>query len=637
MNFKAFALIILFLCNMPLLRADIVISEFSASCSEVVFDNDFDSPDWIELFNSSDIDINIQNYRISDLYDYDKAFVLPDTLIKARSSIILFASSKTGTDTSFIINSANNNYADDPDGTRYFRYLPVQGDFDIELCLRGMKDDAYKSYAGLLLTDDPDNGESISLIKYGEKYGYCEYNKIEDNEFIFSGRNELSIPLPDFHLRMKKSGNTVQMYYAEGGSLWTEFATSETNSSADVMYVGITVAANNYDKSASFIFKDFKLNSEPVDLSQLIINEDAADLENQFYVSEEIHCDFKLSSAGESIYLWNDKAELTDSVQFGKQRSDISFGRFPEISDNWQYMKPPTPGDNNQSGYTGIATVPEFSLPAGFYTSSVSINIKSEDEDTEIRCTVDGSPVNENSKLYNNETIQTDKNITIRARAYKDGLLPSDEVSHTYIFNESSELPIFAISVDPDEIWNDETGIFIPHNLNFKREIPAHIDYWDHRNSKLIISKNVGLKLSGQVSLVFPQKSLRLLCKSKYSTGDFEHDFFGQSGFDKYDQLLLRNGGNDWKFAFIRDSYAGDLIRKIPSLDVPEYRPSIAYLNGEYLGVYQLKERMNEDWLARRYDISPESINLMAEKTRLISGRATPFAEVYGRIVNADL
>ena len=132
------------------------------------------------------------------------------------------------------------------------------------------------------------------------------------------------------------------------------------------------------------------------------INSTSADLENQFFISEEIHCDFKLSSDGESIYLWNDEAELTDSVQFEKQRSDISYGRFPEISDNWQYMKPTTPGEDNQSGYIGFAAAPEFNLTAGFYTSSVSVHINSEDENSAIRYTVDGSPVDENSKLYNN-------------------------------------------------------------------------------------------------------------------------------------------------------------------------------------------------------------------------------------------
>ncbi|MDA3844606.1 MAG: CotH kinase family protein [Candidatus Kapabacteria bacterium] len=637
MNFKAFALIILFLSNMPLLRANIVISEFSASSSEVVFDNDFDSPDWIELFNTSDTDLNIHNYRISDHFDYNKAFVLPDTVIKAQSSIIIYASSKTAMDTSFVINSANNNYADDPKGTRYFRYIPVQGDFDIELCVRGMKDDAHKSYAGLLLTDDPVKGESISLIKYGDKYGYCEYNKINNDECIETKRTELPIPLPDFHLRMKKAGNTVNMYYAEGGSLWTEFATSDIQSSADVMYVGISVAANNYDKSASFIFKNFKLNSENIDLSQLKINYASDDLENKFFTSDEIHCDFKLSAAGESIYLWDDQSELTDSVQFGKQRSDISYGRFPETSDNWMYMTPPTAGELNNQGYKGFVPAPAFSLAAGFYNSSVAININTGDNDSEIRYTIDGSEPNGNSIIYNDETFRSDTNIVIRARAYKTGLLPSREISNSYIIDERSELPIFSISVNPDNLWNEETGIFMPQNLNFKREIPAHIDYWENKNSELIISKNLGIKLSGQVSLIFPQKSLRLLCKSKYSSGEFEHDFFGQSGYDKYDQLLLRNGGNDWEFAFIRDSYVGELIRRIPSLDVPEYRPSIAYLNGKYQGIYQLKERMNEDWLARRYDISPESINLMAEKTRLVSGCAAPFAEVFGRIVNADL
>ena len=62
----------------------------------------------------------------------------------------------------------------------------------------------------------------------------------------------------------------------------------------------------------------------------------------------DAHAAFKLSTDGEAIGLYNiDGATLIDSIEFGVQTTDISYGRYPDGTDNWVSMATPTPGAAN--------------------------------------------------------------------------------------------------------------------------------------------------------------------------------------------------------------------------------------------------------------------------------------------------
>ncbi|MFZ1520270.1 MAG: CotH kinase family protein [Ignavibacteriaceae bacterium] len=79
-----------------------------------------------------------------------------------------------------------------------------------------------------------------------------------------------------------------------------------------------------------------------------------------------IHTNFKLSASGEFIALVeNDGITVIDSISFGAQTTDISFGRLPDGNDNWITMTP-TPGTtNNIVSVDDEEFIPtEFSLSA---------------------------------------------------------------------------------------------------------------------------------------------------------------------------------------------------------------------------------------------------------------------------------
>jgi spore coat protein CotH len=65
-----------------------------------------------------------------------------------------------------------------------------------------------------------------------------------------------------------------------------------------------------------------------------------------------LHANFKLAKSGEAVYL-TDRNErgnaILDGVEFGEQRADVAWGRFPEGAGKWQLL-PPTPGAPNVAG-----------------------------------------------------------------------------------------------------------------------------------------------------------------------------------------------------------------------------------------------------------------------------------------------
>jgi len=99
------------------------------------------------------------------------------------------------------------------------------------------------------------------------------------------------------------------------------------------------------------------------------------DLEQEGY-----HADFKISASGETLFLTNAALEILDSLTFGSQETDLSFGRFPNGTGDFRIMSPTYNADNTAT-ITGInnfdmigGTVTVFPNPA---VNSINIELNS--------------------------------------------------------------------------------------------------------------------------------------------------------------------------------------------------------------------------------------------------------------------
>lgn len=127
---------------------------------------------------------------------------------------------------------------------------------------------------------------------------------------------------------------------------WIEIINS-SSSGIDVSGVGLSDGSKNRYK---FVFpQDTVINAN----SSVIVLCDDTDVSS----SGEYHAPFKLSSAGETIYLTAPSpSERTngndiDILEIPELPEDVTYGRYPDGSDSFSYLQP-SPGKNNSSSQT---------------------------------------------------------------------------------------------------------------------------------------------------------------------------------------------------------------------------------------------------------------------------------------------
>lgn len=91
-----FRFLIYVLFSLPLqgMTGTVVINEVSYSNKTVLFDQDGDSPDWFELFNTGDMAVNLSGYGVTDDTSKTSWWVFPDYILEPGSHLIVFASDK---------------------------------------------------------------------------------------------------------------------------------------------------------------------------------------------------------------------------------------------------------------------------------------------------------------------------------------------------------------------------------------------------------------------------------------------------------------------------------------------------------------------------------------------------------------
>jgi spore coat protein CotH len=83
-----------------LLAGNIIISEFMASNSTTLKDQDGDSSDWIELYNMGDTPQNLSGWYLTDKASDPTEWAIPNVNLAAGASLIIFASGKNETNPS---------------------------------------------------------------------------------------------------------------------------------------------------------------------------------------------------------------------------------------------------------------------------------------------------------------------------------------------------------------------------------------------------------------------------------------------------------------------------------------------------------------------------------------------------------
>ena len=117
---------------------------------------------------------------------------------------------------------------------------------------------------------------------------------------------------------------------------------------------------------------------------------------------------------------------------------------------SFAFMETPTPGTVNSEDFAAVATLPDFSAPAGTFHDPFQLILTTEHVNGKIHYTTDRSLPTESSPLYTNPIV-IDQTTMVRTRVYVPDLVSSESTSQTYVelgtqlLDVSSNLPIIVI------------------------------------------------------------------------------------------------------------------------------------------------------------------------------------------------
>lgn len=352
----------------------------------------------------------------------------------------------------------------------------------------------------------------------------------------------------------------------------------------------------------------------------------------------KLHTNFKINDEGETLILSRPDSSVVDSVSPVRMAPNLSYGRKPDGEYSWFYFAVPSPYASNISkGYSALSVdTVIFSSKGGYYPGGLELQLSSTHKSDSIFFTLDGSEPTVFSSHYIGP-ISISGSAVVRAISLKSDRLPGAISTNTHVTKKHS-LPVVCVSTDPVNLWDYNTGIYVlgpnastvsPYfGANFWQdwERKAHVELYDITGNKQV-DQDIGIKIYGAYTRSRPQKSLALYARKEYGKGSFDYKVFKDKPIEKFEALVLRNGGNDWGQAMVRDGLTSTLIRDM-DIDRQAFQPVVVYLNGEYWGIQDIREKINPDYLYENHFVNPDNVNLLVLNASIIEGSNTAYNQI---------
>lgn len=356
---------------------------------------------------------------------------------------------------------------------------------------------------------------------------------------------------------------------------------------------------------------------------------------------------FGLSANGETLIL-SDGTNAVDTFEVPGLDKDMTWAKVPSGGKD-AFLSYPTPGtENTESAVVKAPASPTFSRESGAFTNSFELTISAADG-AKIYYTTDGSTPTESSTEYTGAitvtnrtsepnvlaamdkslftdrygsgkpTVNVDKATVIRAIAVKDGQVSAAATASYFvgITNKTySDVAIMSIVTDYNNLFDPTTGIYMLQNVNNRGkewERPVHIDFIE--NNTAVLSQDCGMRIQGGYSRTDYQKSLRFYARESYGSDKFDYPLIpnltSRDGegrvIDKFEKFVLRNGGNDASYVKFKDSMLQSMVSEM-DFSTQSGRPCIAFINGEYWGLYTLQEDYTDDYVKSHYDVKKKNV-----------------------------
>lgn len=337
------------------------------------------------------------------------------------------------------------------------------------------------------------------------------------------------------------------------------------------------------------------------------------------YVVQRNRAKFNIGSSETILLLKGDK--FVDGVCTKPAPYGVSVGRKNGKEGFFFFRETSRGKENSGQPRRFIAEAPTFTVKPGVYAGKKSVAVKLNTHGCKVHYTTDGSAPGLKSKVYKDSIVVTE-NTVIRAFAEgDDDHIRSESTAGTYLLDREHKMAVMSISCNPGEMFDSRSGIYVagpnagkehPHKgANYWKNttIRAHVEFFDGKKG---FSLNCGLAIFGGFSRAEPKKSFKLKFKDNYGPDELNYDVFGRGKKVKLKNMVLRSGSQDIYGVMVRDEFFTSLMHEeCPELLVQDYRPMALYINGEYFGLYYIREKVDKHFVARHLGVSKDSVRIV--------------------------
>ncbi len=252
------------------------------------------------------------------------------------------------------------------------------------------------------------------------------------------------------------------------------------------------------------------------------------------------------------------------------------------------------------------------------------------------------------------------KGTVVRARVFKEGVGYGPISVHTFFVTSEGRskysLPVIALTASKDHLFDYEKGIhvagadfdewrsshpLIPANpsvpANYQRrgdkwEYPGHFEYFEASKNIAVLNQQVGYRIHGGWTRSEPQKAFRIYARKDYGASNLEYPFFTQTQEDKFKRIILKN-----TFNFrVTDALTQDMVRHL-NFPTQASQYAILFLNGEYWGIQEIKERFDKYFLESKYGIDPDNIDYLNNEAVVDEGDNLAYLKLLDYVRNSSM
>jgi len=179
---------------------------------------------------------------------------------------------------------------------------------------------------------------------------------------------------------------------------------------------------------------------------------------------------------------------------------------------------------------------------------------------------------------------------------------------------------VVSIASAPENFWDPELGIYVQ---NFKPlwEIPVNIEFFENGGSdRAAFNERAGIKVNGLYSWQLPQKMLGVYFRKQYGENGLDYPLFFHRKRSSYKSFALRAAGSDWSKTLFRDVLAQYSTLENMEIDIMDFRPAVVFINGEYMGIHNIREKVDDDYIEKSYNLESGSFDLVENERSAEAG-----------------